>query len=74
MRFATYSSPHGRGSASVTRVMAEVLLAMLPGIAAMVWYFGWGVVVNLVIATVSAVGFEALMLRLRKRPVSSACW
>lgn len=72
MGFATYSSPHGPGSASVTRVMADVLLAMLPGISAMVWYFGWGVVVNLMIATVSAVGFEALVLRLRKRPVLPA--
>jgi electron transport complex protein RnfD len=52
--------------------MADVLVAMLPGIAAMVWYFGWGVVVNLVIASVSAVGFEALILKLRKRPVLPA--
>ena len=72
MRFATYSSPHSPASASVTRVMADVLVAMLPGIAAMVWYFGWGVVVNLVIASVSAVGFEALILKLRKRPILPA--
>jgi electron transport complex protein RnfD len=72
MRFATYSSPHELSSASVTRLMADVLVAMLPGIGAMVWFFGWGVVVNLVIASVSAVGFEALILRLRKRPVLPA--
>ena len=72
MRFATYSSPHAPGTANVTRVMAEVLLALLPGIAAMVWYFGWGVVINLAIATVAAVGFEALVLRVRKRPVLPA--
>jgi electron transport complex protein RnfD len=69
MRFATFSSPHGRGASDVTRVMADVLLALIPGIVALVWYFGWGVLVNLVIATIAAVGFEAGMLLLRKRPV-----
>ena len=72
MHFATYTSPHAPSTANVTRLMREVLLAMVPGIAAMVWFFGWGVLINLAVATVSAVGFEAMMMRLRKRPVMPA--
>jgi len=53
----------------VTRVMGLVLLALVPGALAMVWYFGWGVLVNLAIATVTAVVAEASVLRLRARPV-----
>jgi len=49
--------------------MTTVLVALLPGIAAYVWQFGAGILVNLVIATVSALAAEALVLRLRKRPL-----
>ena len=72
MQLHTYTSPHGPSGASVTRVMAEVLLALIPGIAALWWYFGWGVIINLAIATVAAVGFETLVLKLRARPVKPA--
>ena len=72
MHFHTYSSPHGPSYASVSRVMAEVLLAMIPGIIALTWYFGWGVLINLVLATAFALGFEALTLMFRSRPVMPA--
>jgi electron transport complex protein RnfD len=49
--------------------MLTVLLALVPGIAAYVWFFGWGVVVNAVLALAVALGAEALMLTLRARPV-----
>ncbi len=46
-----------------------VILALIPGIAAYVWFFGWGVVVNICIAVVTALSCEALILKLRQRPV-----
>jgi len=49
--------------------MTTVLVALLPGIAAYVWQFGAGILLNLVIATVTALAAEALVLRLRKRPL-----
>ncbi len=49
--------------------MGMVLLALVPGTLAMVWFFGWGVLINLVIATVTAVAAEAAVLCLRRRPV-----
>jgi electron transport complex protein RnfD len=72
VRFPTTTSPHTLGPNSTTRVMGEVLLALVPGIAALVWYFGWGVVINVALASVVAVAAEAGVLRLRGRPVQPA--
>ncbi len=71
MQFAAHSSPHLSGPQSVTRVMGMVLLALVPGTLAMWWYFGWGVLINLAIATVGAVLAEAAVLRLRRRDVAA---
>ncbi|QKT02770.1 electron transport complex subunit RsxD [Ectothiorhodospiraceae bacterium 2226] len=63
------SSPHVRGPLSVNVVMLRVLYTLVPGVAAYVWFFGWGVVINISIAVVAALASEALMLRLRGRPL-----
>src|SRR5690554_3032531 len=62
-------SPYIRHPVSVQDVMGQVLLALMPGIAIYVWQVGGGVLVNLAIATVTALAVEALMLRLRSRPL-----
>lgn len=49
--------------------MLKVLLALLPGIAAYVWFFGAGVLIHLLIASLAALAGEALMLKARGRPV-----
>jgi electron transport complex protein RnfD len=67
MEFATHSSPHRIGPQSVTRVMGLVLLALIPGTLALWWYFGWGVIINIGLATLTAVSAEALILRVRGR-------
>ena len=61
--------PYVLGQASVQRVMLQVLLALLPGIAAYVWLVGACIVLQLAIATLAALAGEALMLRLRGRPL-----
>ena len=63
------NSPYIRKPASVQSVMLRVLLALVPGIAAYVWFFGAGILVNLVIASVAAIAGEAAMLLARGRPV-----
>jgi electron transport complex protein RnfD len=50
--------------------MLTLLAAMIPGIVCLVWFFGWGYAINLIIAATTAVIVEALILRIRKRPVS----
>jgi len=67
MSLPVYSSPHFGHSRNVTRVMTEVLIALTPAIIALWWYFGWGVIVNIVIATTAAVATEAAVLALRGR-------
>lgn len=69
MRFKTTSSPHLQEQASVHNVMQQVLLALVPGILASLWLFGWGVLTNIVLGIVFALGFEALSLQLRRRPL-----
>lgn len=49
--------------------MMRVLVALVPAIIAYVWYFGWGLLINIAIGVITAVGCEYLMLRLRQRPV-----
>ncbi len=54
---------------TVSQIMLKVLLALLPGIALYVWYFGPAILVSIALASVTALGTEALMLKLRNRPV-----
>ncbi|MBP9804597.1 MAG: RnfABCDGE type electron transport complex subunit D [Candidatus Accumulibacter sp.] len=67
MDFST--PPYVLGETSVRRVMLQVLLGLLPGIAAYVWLVGASIVLQLVMATLAALTGEALMLWLRGRPL-----
>ena len=62
-------SPYLSESPSVSVIMLKVLLALVPGIAAYVWMFGSGILVSLVLASITAIVSEAVMLKLRRRPV-----
>ncbi|MDQ2069458.1 electron transport complex subunit RsxD [Natronospira bacteriovora] len=69
MRFATGPAPHLAPQNSVTTVMLRVLLALVPALLAWVWFFGWGIVFNILIASAVAVAAEVLMLHLRGKPI-----
>lgn len=64
-----HSSPHLPVSASVRAVMLTVIVAMIPGAAAMIYFFGYGVLVNMLLSVVTGLAVEALMLKLRARPM-----
>ncbi len=66
------SSPHSARVNRVDRVMLQVVLALIPGILAMTWYFGWGLLINIALAVTFAVGAEALVMALRGRPIMPA--
>lgn len=51
------------------RLMLLTVLALLPGGLVMVWQFGVGVAINLLVSVAAAIGIEALMLKLRGRPL-----
>ena len=69
MLFKTASSPHQNQAITVDQVMRKVLLALIPGTIAAIIFFGWGVLIHIVIASITALVCEALMLMLRNRPV-----
>lgn len=69
MKFSTGMSPHLQPVNSVNRVMLQVLLALLPGIATMTWFFGIGILVNIALAVTVSLIAEALILGLRGRPI-----
>lgn len=69
MQFPTITSPHTPRPHSVDRVMLQVALAMIPGAAAMIWYFGWGILINMILASLAAVASEAVVLHLRGQRV-----
>lgn len=67
---AAFFSPFISKPDTVARIMLQVLLALLPGIALYVWYFGPAILVSITLASVTALATEALMLKLRGRPVT----
>lgn len=54
------------------QTMVLVLLACIPGVLALLWQYGWGVAVNLLLCSLSAVASEALLLAWRQRPIGTA--
>ncbi len=66
---SAFNSPYFRQPASVRSVMLRVLAALLPGIAAYVWFFGAAVLVQLALASVAALVGEAAMLSIRRKPL-----
>ena len=72
MEFERREAPYIVPTANVAAVMQQVLLALVPAAIAHVWFFGPGLIFNLVVAAAACVGGEALMMRLRGRPAESA--
>lgn len=63
------SSPHAHKVFSTSQVMLEVVVATIPGILVLSYFFGWGTLINILWAGLLALGFEAAIMVLRKRPV-----
>ncbi|WP_347331262.1 electron transport complex subunit RsxD [Marinimicrobium locisalis] len=62
------TSPHTHSARSTGQLMRLVVFATLPGLVAMTLAFGWGSIFNVALASVSAMAFEAAIMRLRGRP------
>lgn len=66
---SAFFSPFITKSDSVSAIMLKVILALIPGIAIYVWYFGAAILVSITLASITALAVEAAMLKLRNRPV-----
>lgn len=49
------------------QAMKLVLLALVPGLLVLFWWYGWGLLINLLLAAVTALGVEGAVLKLRGR-------
>ena len=72
MLFKHATSPHIRQNISVHDMMFSVVYALIPGALLSFFFFGWGVLFNLLIAISVCLSLEAVILKMRQRDVSSA--
>ncbi|WP_281687479.1 RnfABCDGE type electron transport complex subunit D [Pseudomonas citronellolis] len=70
MALPRFSSPHATGANRTQKVMLQVLAALAPGALALIALYGVGPLFNLLWCSAVALGTEALMLHLRKRPLA----
>jgi electron transport complex protein RnfD len=69
MKFKTDTSPFFSSTSNVSSVMLQVILALIPGTLVMTYIYGWGILINIILAIFFAVVLESLALALRKRPI-----
>lgn len=63
------SSPHGKAGFSTNQMMRIVAYATLPGLAAQIFFFGWGSLIQAIICIMTALVAEAIVLSLREKPI-----
>ncbi|MGF1757382.1 electron transport complex subunit RsxD [Photobacterium sagamiensis] len=68
MAFNIASSPHTHSRRSTSDIMRTVILCTALGVAAQWFFFGWGTLIQILLASVVAVTSEAAIMRFRKRP------
>ena len=66
-KFVTGGAPHIPPQSTVGGVMRQVLYALCPGILAYCWFFGPGILLQILLAAGFALVFEAAMLKARKQ-------
>lgn len=69
MPLSRLSSPFLSGTNRVTLQMLQLLLALVPAVIGIVYFFGPSVLITMTLAIVVALLAEALMLKLRNRPL-----
>lgn len=70
MAFSIASSPHSHKRRSTQAIMMQVILCTLPGIATLCYFFGFGVLIQVFLASITAIIAEALIALCRKRPIT----
>lgn len=61
--------PFFHKNTSIAAIMGQVCFALLPGIAIYTWFVGPALLIQIVIASIAALTFEAILLKWRGRPV-----
>lgn len=69
MAFINASSPHQRTYRSTSQIMLWVIACLIPGVALQSYFFGFANLLQITLASIVALLAEAVILKLRKRPV-----
>ena len=64
------SAPHMRSSASTTRIMLDVLIALMPASVCAVYFFGLNALILILLSVGTAIAAEALIQLCCKKPVT----
>jgi len=64
------STPQVPVTHSISKLMLHVGYALIPGVAAYVWFFGVSILAQIALACVTAIVSESIVLGLRKRPLA----
>ncbi|MFT2091586.1 electron transport complex subunit RsxD [Paraglaciecola sp. 2405UD69-4] len=72
MNFKLASSPHQHAPRNTGQVMRLVIYALIPGVLLQTWFFGWGTLIQIILATITVVVTEAAILEIRKRDFEHA--
>jgi electron transport complex protein RnfD len=67
MAFWIASSPHNHNKAETSALMRLVIYAVLPGIFAQWYFFGWGNIIHISLAVTTAIFCEFIVLSLRNK-------
>lgn len=69
MALLTVTSPHAHNKTQTSWVMQQVLLATIPGVFALTYFFGFGTLINIFWCSLVAMLSEAVTLYIRKKPI-----
>ncbi|PWQ93649.1 RnfABCDGE type electron transport complex subunit D [Leucothrix arctica] len=69
MQFDTRTAGLVNDAPDISHLMKQVLVGLSLGIVTLFMFYGWGVLINLVLAIVFAVSLEAIALKVRNRPL-----
>ena len=72
MNYKLASSPHQHIRRDTGQIMRMVIYALVPGILLQTWFFGFGTIIQILLAVTTAVITEAAILELRGRDFEKA--
>lgn len=72
MAFKIASSPHVTRNLHTSTVMQRVILCLLPGLVVQCAFFGWGTLVQVLLAIIVALSAEAAVMKLRQRSIKAS--
>lgn len=70
MALLTVTSPHLHKPVNTGAFMRQVIYATVPAIAVLTYFFGFGTLINAVLAIATALACEAAVLKIRQKPVA----